>query len=265
MLARSCGKCGKAEPPFRCARCTGVRYCTRDCQRADWPVHKPQCTPPRTAEEEAENQRIVGACYALLRALPMFRYLLLAWCELRRSDPKSIAAQFLPTVCAFGARPQFCLRGVPNELFRPETIDRFDKRLAGGRQFAAFIGELRPWSVAGGNAALVHIEVPESLQTDDVTTAEIARATVQRYLRLQSEHPDPGSAVHYLAETVDGSVNVVGPDILPRENIERLAASEAAQNRMKDVALQHMIGMGEPLSKKLATGSAADAAAVTDE
>ena len=27
-----------------CARCEAVRYCSRECQRADWKAHKPVCT-----------------------------------------------------------------------------------------------------------------------------------------------------------------------------------------------------------------------------
>ncbi|GJE94079.1 zinc finger MYND domain-containing protein [Phanerochaete sordida] len=34
-------------PPERCTKCTWVRYCTRECQAADWPEHKAVCRPPR--------------------------------------------------------------------------------------------------------------------------------------------------------------------------------------------------------------------------
>jgi hypothetical protein len=26
-----------------CGRCEAVRYCSRECQRADWKAHKPAC------------------------------------------------------------------------------------------------------------------------------------------------------------------------------------------------------------------------------
>lgn len=35
-----------------CARCRVARYCSADCQRADWPRHKPGCTAPGTREPD---------------------------------------------------------------------------------------------------------------------------------------------------------------------------------------------------------------------
>lgn len=30
---------------FRCSRCSSVRYCSRECQKEDWPRHKEHCVP----------------------------------------------------------------------------------------------------------------------------------------------------------------------------------------------------------------------------
>ena len=42
-----CGFCQKEEegkkPLLHCSRCDAIKYCCRDCQVADWPVHKPDC------------------------------------------------------------------------------------------------------------------------------------------------------------------------------------------------------------------------------
>ena len=49
-LLASCGACGAVEGGAggvvrlcACAACDAVRYCGRDCQRADWTVHRLVC------------------------------------------------------------------------------------------------------------------------------------------------------------------------------------------------------------------------------
>lgn len=37
---------GKGENFNRCSRCKARYYCSRNCQRADWPTHKASCSPP---------------------------------------------------------------------------------------------------------------------------------------------------------------------------------------------------------------------------
>lgn len=41
-----CRRCRKPEAASKCSRCKVVKYCTRECQVADWPAHKPTCCPP---------------------------------------------------------------------------------------------------------------------------------------------------------------------------------------------------------------------------
>jgi hypothetical protein len=46
--ARECRACtkpvgGEGQPLLVCAGCMGVRYCSRDCQQADWRRHKKMC------------------------------------------------------------------------------------------------------------------------------------------------------------------------------------------------------------------------------
>ena len=46
----SCCVCGQAAPPLKaCSRCRVKQYCSRDCQRRDWPDHKKTCIVPPTA------------------------------------------------------------------------------------------------------------------------------------------------------------------------------------------------------------------------
>lgn len=43
MLNRNvCASCGKPAS-LRCARCKSVHYCSKECQKADWPSHKRSC------------------------------------------------------------------------------------------------------------------------------------------------------------------------------------------------------------------------------
>jgi hypothetical protein len=54
--ARACANnCGKTESSFHlrlCGRCRTVSYCSRECQRADWPLHKPACVPVVHKDEQ---------------------------------------------------------------------------------------------------------------------------------------------------------------------------------------------------------------------
>ena len=40
--------CRSEEASSVCARCQAVRYCSRECQRADWKAHKPACAAAHT-------------------------------------------------------------------------------------------------------------------------------------------------------------------------------------------------------------------------
>mmetsp|Transcript_3568 Transcript_3568/g.8130 ORF Transcript_3568/g.8130 Transcript_3568/m.8130 type:complete len:281 (+) Transcript_3568:720-1562(+) len=48
---RECNHCGKSDQDFQnsymiCSRCKRKFYCSKDCQRADWALHKNTCQPP---------------------------------------------------------------------------------------------------------------------------------------------------------------------------------------------------------------------------
>lgn len=43
--APMCGKCGKEGKALKqCARCRKVAYCSKECQRLDWKVHRNACS-----------------------------------------------------------------------------------------------------------------------------------------------------------------------------------------------------------------------------
>lgn len=40
----ACSACGSREKKVhRCSRCRSARYCSKECQRADWAKHKTEC------------------------------------------------------------------------------------------------------------------------------------------------------------------------------------------------------------------------------
>ena len=49
-LVRQCGYCRSADSKehrhLKCARCKGVAYCSKECQRADWKMHRKICRAP---------------------------------------------------------------------------------------------------------------------------------------------------------------------------------------------------------------------------
>lgn len=52
-----CDRCGKQEGSEsttlnRCGRCKVGRYCSKECQTADWPSHKARCGDPAACESE---------------------------------------------------------------------------------------------------------------------------------------------------------------------------------------------------------------------
>jgi hypothetical protein len=52
----TCFACGKPlENNRRCSSCNIAYYCDRDCQRADWPRHKPLCAQWKTTPPSADD------------------------------------------------------------------------------------------------------------------------------------------------------------------------------------------------------------------
>ena len=57
-VSEACAGCKKSQSEFtvplkRCAKCQTQRYCSRDCQKADWKVHKKICGPNQQNKPKA--------------------------------------------------------------------------------------------------------------------------------------------------------------------------------------------------------------------
>lgn len=50
-----CHTCRLPKPSQKCSKCLGVYYCSRDCQRIDWPKHKKICAAT-TSDDSAKNR-----------------------------------------------------------------------------------------------------------------------------------------------------------------------------------------------------------------
>ena len=63
---KACKHCERGqEKLYDCARCGLVVYCGKDCQQADWKVHRPLCIPkadrrPGAVEQAEDPQRFEG-------------------------------------------------------------------------------------------------------------------------------------------------------------------------------------------------------------
>jgi hypothetical protein len=55
--AATCPICFAKPMVKTCAKCKLRRYCSKECQRADWKVHKRYCTPPYTDEEQIGHMK----------------------------------------------------------------------------------------------------------------------------------------------------------------------------------------------------------------
>lgn len=78
---RVCTTCQKAEKKmFRCTQCAITYYCSAQCQRQQWPVHKKQCAKMKQCEEylrkEVNKENVNG-----LLQLYCFSYCKLRGCN----------------------------------------------------------------------------------------------------------------------------------------------------------------------------------------
>ncbi|KAJ6539733.1 hypothetical protein B0H19DRAFT_371039 [Mycena capillaripes] len=76
-----CYRCKKpGDPKLRtCARCRIARYCSPECQKNDWPLHKGNCTDHKTTLKNHEDPSMDEKLRGFLKWLDLWRDALLAW------------------------------------------------------------------------------------------------------------------------------------------------------------------------------------------
>jgi len=50
-----CSQCGKPNAILRCGRCKNSRYCSQQCQKAAWPLHKNMCSKAKPSKKQQHN------------------------------------------------------------------------------------------------------------------------------------------------------------------------------------------------------------------
>ena len=77
-----CGNCKGREKKMKvCGQCRRTSYCSRDCQRKDWKVHKKSCTPKQEWRESFTLGRVAWwTCHS--GSFCCFRAFQEAWCSL---------------------------------------------------------------------------------------------------------------------------------------------------------------------------------------
>ncbi|KAI0060082.1 hypothetical protein BV25DRAFT_1828173 [Artomyces pyxidatus] len=61
--AKQCRNCGIREPQktlFRCAQCQHIYYCSKECQKANWKMHKESCKETAQSRERAEILKAIN-------------------------------------------------------------------------------------------------------------------------------------------------------------------------------------------------------------
>jgi len=61
--ARWCGSCGKDEALHMCSACSVACYCSQECQKRHWKIHKEICSKLQNAETELYALRDMGAIF----------------------------------------------------------------------------------------------------------------------------------------------------------------------------------------------------------
>lgn len=60
IAKQKCESCGGGSPEtlLKCARCHETRYCSRDCQKKDWRVHKKKCKKATMSHNQAYKKKL---------------------------------------------------------------------------------------------------------------------------------------------------------------------------------------------------------------
>ena len=121
LLCRHCG--ATKEQMHTCARCKGAKYCSRECQKADWKLHKPICVESnRQLDRKSARSYLANALTsgAVHQAFPeMFAKAMTVGLETGNHPPPEDILLMLDQTNP-SAKP--CVRYVPHLLDRKEDL-----------------------------------------------------------------------------------------------------------------------------------------------
>lgn len=81
-IDHTCGGCRKVSDKFlSCAECKLMRYCSKECQRRDWPHHRPNCKVAAASPNPGIAKRMSESISAELHE---------AWSSVLRANPDSV-------------------------------------------------------------------------------------------------------------------------------------------------------------------------------
>ncbi|KAJ7129322.1 hypothetical protein C8R44DRAFT_75213 [Mycena epipterygia] len=95
-----CYRCNKpGDPKLRkCARCHVARYCSPECQKNDWKLHKPVCTDHKTTLQNHPDPSMEDNLKVFLKWLDHWRDALLGWAAFS-ADLANQSPDYLLTHC----------------------------------------------------------------------------------------------------------------------------------------------------------------------
>lgn len=88
-MSRQCAHCLEGGAKSFCSKCRTTRYCSLECQRADWPLHKKACDNLAKSVDD-EDRLLQKTDFGAIQASIMFYF------KMRKGTPYETLTHFRP-------------------------------------------------------------------------------------------------------------------------------------------------------------------------